>query len=72
MNGRIGFEATGHTRWFERLVSELVWELWIGDAAQIAAMRVWKQKTDLRGRSFIARIDANSLFPEVTLKITRV
>ena len=29
---RIGMEASGHARWFERLVAELQFELWIGDA----------------------------------------
>jgi transposase len=43
---RVGLEATGHTRWFERLLAELGYELWIGDAAQITAMRVQRQKTD--------------------------
>jgi len=33
---RIGMEAGGHTRWFERLLTELQFELWIGDAAQIS------------------------------------
>ena len=31
---RVGIEATGHTRWFERLLAELGHELWIGDAAR--------------------------------------
>jgi hypothetical protein len=26
-------EASGHARWFERLLAELQLELWIGDAA---------------------------------------
>jgi hypothetical protein len=30
---RVGIEATGHTRWFERMLAELGQELWIGDAA---------------------------------------
>jgi hypothetical protein len=30
---RVGIEATGHTRWFERMLAELGHELWIGDAA---------------------------------------
>jgi transposase len=34
---RVGIEATGHTRWFERLLGELGHELWIGDAAAIRA-----------------------------------
>ena len=30
---RVGTEASGHARWFERLLAELQIELWIGDAA---------------------------------------
>jgi len=30
---RVGMEASGHARWFERLLAELKFELWIGDAA---------------------------------------
>ena len=43
---RVGMEASGHARWFERLLAELNFELWIGDAAVIRAKRVRKQKTD--------------------------
>ena len=45
---RVGIEATGHTRWFERMLAELGHELWIGDAAQIRKSMVRKQKTDAR------------------------
>ena len=27
---RVGMEATGHSRWFERLLGELNYELWVG------------------------------------------
>src|ERR1700684_2040921 len=43
---RVGMEATGYSRWFERLLAELRIELWIGDAAEIKTRRVRKQKTD--------------------------
>jgi len=43
---RVGMEATGHARWFERLLAELGFELWIGDPAEIKTKRVRKQKTD--------------------------
>ncbi len=33
---RVGMEASGHARWFERLLTELQFELWIGDAARSA------------------------------------
>src|SRR5438270_11170602 len=43
---RVGMEASGHARWFERLLAELQFELWIGDAAEIRTKRARKQKTD--------------------------
>jgi transposase len=39
-------EASGHARWFERLLEELKIELWMGDAAVIRAKRGRKPKTD--------------------------
>jgi transposase len=27
---RVGIKATGHSRWFERLLGELNYELWVG------------------------------------------
>jgi tRNA splicing endonuclease len=32
---RVGMEATGYSRWFERLLAELDFEVWIGDPAEI-------------------------------------
>ena len=37
---RVGMEATGHARWFERLLEKLRFELWIGDPLEIRATRV--------------------------------
>jgi transposase len=62
---RVGLEATGHTRWFERLLAELGYELWIGDAAQIAAMRVRKQKTDRQDAQFLLKLLLEDRFPRV-------
>jgi len=50
---RVGMEATGQSRWFERLLAELNFELWIGDPAQIRAKQVRKQKYDRRVPSTI-------------------
>jgi len=36
---RVGMEASGHARWFERLLKDLQFELWIGDAAEIRTQR---------------------------------
>jgi len=43
---RVGMEASGHARWFERLLAELQFELWMGDASEIRRKRGRKQKTD--------------------------
>ncbi|HTA49180.1 MAG TPA: hypothetical protein VK930_06985 [Verrucomicrobiae bacterium] len=32
---RVGMEASGHARWFERLLNELQFELWIGMFRQL-------------------------------------
>jgi transposase len=65
MNVRVGLEATGHTRWFERLLSDWGWEFWIGDVAQIAAMRVRKQKTDRQDAQFLLKLMIEDRFPRV-------
>jgi transposase len=62
---RVGLEATGHRRWFERLLMELEFEVWIGDAAQIAAMRVRKQKTDRQDAQFLLKLMMEDRFPRV-------
>jgi transposase len=62
---RVGMEASGHARWFERLLSELQFELWIGDAAEIRAKRVRKQKTDRQDAQLILRLMLEDRFPRV-------
>jgi transposase len=52
---RVGMEASGHAGWFERLVAELQFELWIGDAAEIRTKRIRKQKTDRQDAQLILR-----------------
>ena len=37
---RVGIEATCPIHWFERLLADLVHELWIGDSAKIRASEV--------------------------------
>ena len=62
---RVGIEATGHTRWFERLLAELGHELWIGDAAQIRAAMVRKQKTDARDAAHLLQLLVEERFPRI-------
>jgi transposase len=62
---RVGIEATGHTRWFERLLAELGHELWIGDAARIRASAVRKQKTDARDAALLLELLLTDRFPRL-------
>src|ERR1700723_455829 len=62
---RVGMEASGHARWFERLVAELQFELRIGDAAQIRTKRVRKQKTDRQDAQLILRLLLEDRFPKI-------
>jgi len=62
---RVGMEATGYARWFERLLSELGFELWIGDAAEIKAKRVRKQKTDRNDAQLLLKLMLEDRFPRI-------
>jgi transposase len=62
---RIGMEASGHARWFERLLCELKFELWIGDAAEIRTKRVRKQKTDRQDAQLILKLLLEDRFPRI-------
>src|ERR1700739_1971072 len=62
---RVGMEASGHARWFERLLGELQFELWIGDAAEIRTRRVRKQKTDRQDAQLILRPLLEDRFPRI-------
>jgi transposase len=62
---RVGIEATGHSRWFERLMAELNFELWVGDPAQIRAKQVRKQKTDRRDAEHILKLMLEGNFPSI-------
>ena len=62
---RVGIEACGNTRWFERLLAELGHELVIGDAARIRAAEVRKQKTDRRDAGLLLRLLESGEFPAI-------
>ena len=62
---RVGMEATGYSRWFERLLAELGFELWIGDPAEIKTRRVKKQKTDRKDAQLLLRLMREDNFPKI-------
>lgn len=65
MKVRVGMEASGHARWFERLLAELNLELWMGDAAKIRAKRVRKKKTDREDARHILKLMLKDDFPKI-------
>src|ERR1700740_3397815 len=62
---RVGMEASGHARWFERLLARLSFAWWIGDAAEIKAKRVRKQKTDRQDAQHILKLLLKDDFPKI-------
>jgi len=62
---RVGMEASGQARWFERLLAELQIELWIGDAAEIRTKRVRKQKTDRQDAQLMLKLLLEDRFPRI-------
>ncbi len=62
---RVGLEATGYSRWFERLLAELGFEVWIGDAAEIKRQRGRKQKTDYFDAQLLLKLLLENRFPKI-------
>ena len=61
----IGIEACGNSQWFVDLLQRLGHEVWIGDAAQIRASYVRKQKTDRRDAAHILKLLVEGRFPRL-------
>lgn len=62
---RIGIEATGGTRWFERLLRELGMELWIGDPARVRAAAAHKAHTDKKDADLLLQLLLENRFPRL-------
>jgi transposase len=62
---RVGIEATGYSRWFERLLAELGIEVWIGDAAKIKTKRVRKHKSDRNDAQLLLQLLLDNNFPKI-------
>ncbi|MGC2211038.1 MAG: IS110 family transposase [Candidatus Korobacteraceae bacterium] len=61
----IGLESCGNSQWFMELLERLGHEVWIGDAAQIRASYVRKQKTDKRDAAHILKLLREGRFPRL-------
>ena len=64
---RVGMEASGQARWFERLLAELGYELWIGDPGKIRAAATRKQKTDRRDAAHILELLLSGQFEKLRI-----
>ncbi len=62
---RVGMEAVGNSHWFERLLSQMGHQLWIGDAAQIRHLVVRRQKTDRRDAQHLLQLLIDERFPRL-------
>ena len=61
----IGVEACGNSQWFLDLLQQLGHEVWVGDAAQIRASYVRRQKTDRRDAAHILELLRQDRFPRL-------
>lgn len=66
----VGIEACGNSQWFLDLLERLGHQVWIGDAAQIRASYVRKQKTDRRDAAHILRLLMEGRFPRLWVPST--
>ena len=64
---RVGMEASGHARWFQRLLAELGQELWIGNPAAIRAAAPRKQKTDARDAEHLLQLLTSGQFERMRI-----
>ncbi len=62
---RVGVEATGSMRWFERLLQESGFQLWVGDPARIRAAAAHKAKTDKRDADLLLQLLLEKRFPKI-------
>lgn len=61
----IGIEACGNSQWFIELAERVGHLVWVGDAAQIRASYVRRQKTDRRDAGHILRLLIENRFPRL-------
>src|SRR5258707_5605862 len=58
-------EAVGNRQWFIQLLERLGHAVWVGDAAQIRASYVRRQKTDRRDAGHILKLLTENRFPRL-------
>lgn len=61
----VGLEASGYSPWFERLLEELGYEVWLGHATEIRRRARWRQKNDRRDAELILDLMLHDEFPRL-------
>lgn len=61
----VGFEASGYAAWFEELLEELGYEIWVGHAAAIRLFARRRQKNDRRDADLILDLLLRGDFPRI-------
>jgi transposase len=68
----IGMEATGNSHWLVDRLAELGHEVWVGDAGQIRASYVRRQKTDKRDAGHLLKLLLEGRFPRIWMPSSTV
>jgi hypothetical protein len=58
-------EATGYSRWFERLLTELGFGLWVGDPTEIKGQADQETKDRPQRCATATQADAEDNFPQI-------
>jgi len=61
----VGFESSGYAAWFEELLEELGYEIWIGHAAYIRKFARRRQKNDRRDADLMLELLVAGDFPRI-------
>jgi len=61
----VGFEASGYAAWFEELLEELGYQIWIGHATAIRSFARRRQKNDRRDADLILDLLVRGDFPRI-------
>lgn len=61
----VGFESSGYAAWFEELLEELGYDIWIGHAAEIRRCARRRQKNDRRDANLILELMMRGDFPRL-------
>ena len=61
----VGFESSGYAAWFEELLEELKYEIWIGHATYIRQAARRRQKNDRRDADLILELLYKGDFPRI-------